>query len=546
MRTRGVFRRVAPWVIVALVGACAVPARGVAATSALRILVTNDDGVHAPGIDVLVVALKRLPNVDLTVVAPADDQSGTGDSTTYDQSTVTTERTRTRSGSPATAVKGTPADGVLWALGSGLGTRPDLVVSGINSAENLGTSIPGSGTVGAARTAARAGIPALAVSQGAADEPDYSTAAKFAIAWVKSHRDQLLANRGQPVPGIVRVDNLNVPTCAESKVRGLARVPAASDPAAAVDCTAPKRTPRDDVTAFSNGYATITPLPVTAVCTRFTAAPGPVPIVQDPALDEVSGVVASRAHPPVLWVHNDSGGKPAVYAITPDGASLGEYRVDGASVVDWEDIAVGPGPEPATSYLYVGDIGDNAVARDSVDVYRVAEPALVPDGTGGTLAGAERFTFHYPRRPVDAEALLVDPATGDLFVIDKVVNGTATVFRAPSTKLVDGADVTLGKVASLALAADSPDAPAGLPGSLVTGADVSPDGNTVLVRTYRHVLAFARPKGEDLAAAFGVDPCRAPETPERQGEAVAFTADGKGYVTISEGEHAAVNTFTAS
>ena len=179
-------------------------------------------------------------------------------------------------------------------------------------------------------------------------------------------------------------------------------------------------------------------------------------------------------------------------------------------------------------------------------MYRVAEPALAPDGTGGTLAGAERFTLRYPRGPVDAESLLVDPRTGDLFVIDKTTSGTATVFRAQSTKLVDGADVTLRKVASFALAADSPDAPAGLPGSVVTGADVSPDGNTVLVRTYRHVLAFARPKGQDLAAAFGVDPCRAPESPERQGESVGFTADGTGYVTISEGEHAAVNTFTAS
>ncbi len=131
-------------------------------------------------------------------------------------------------------------------------------------------------------------------------------------------------------------------------------------------------------------------------------------------------------------------------------------------------------------------------------------------------------------------------------MIDKVTNGTATVYRAPSSKLVDGADITLRKVASFALTADSPDAPAGLPGWLVTGADVSPDGNIVLVRTYRRVLAFARPKGEELGAAFGVDPCRAPETPEHQGEAVAFTADGTGYVTISEGEHAAVNAFTAS
>ncbi len=72
----------------------AAPACAATAQEALRILVTNDDGVHAPGIDALVVALQRLPHVELTVVAPADDQSGTGDTTTFDQSAVTTERAR--------------------------------------------------------------------------------------------------------------------------------------------------------------------------------------------------------------------------------------------------------------------------------------------------------------------------------------------------------------------------------------------------------------------------------------------------------------------
>jgi hypothetical protein len=67
----------------------------------------------------------------------------------------------------------------------------------------------------------------------------------------------------------------------------------------------------------------------------------------------------------------------------------------------------------------------------------------------------------------------------------------------------------------------------------------------VLVRTYGLVLAFVRPDGAPLAAAFGVDPCSAPAADERQGEAVGFTDDGKGYFTISEGAHAPIHHFVA-
>ncbi len=156
--------------------------------STLRVLVTNDDGVKAPGIDVLVQALRKLANVRVTVVAPAENQSGTSDRATPDPATLTTSKTTTVSGYRAIAVHGFPADTVIWALGGGVTQRPDLVVSGINSAENLGSSVPLSGTVGAARTAARDGIRALAVSQGSGSPPNYPASASRAIAWVKSHR----------------------------------------------------------------------------------------------------------------------------------------------------------------------------------------------------------------------------------------------------------------------------------------------------------------------------------------------------------------------
>jgi 5'-nucleotidase len=528
-------------------GAMAAPAPAAQQQRTLRILVTNDDGVGAPGIDVLVEALRTLPDVAVTVVAPAHNQSGVGDRAMTDLASLTAADSTTSSGYRAVAVDGTPADSVIWALRRGVQQRPDVVVSGINSGENVGSLTALSGTLGAARIAARNGVRALAVSQGGAEQPDYPTSARYAVDWVETRRQELLARRSEPATDLVAVDSLNVPTCTRGSVRGLVSVPVASVPPTKGDCSSTLEDPADDVEAFTNGFAVLSHLQVSAVCARFTPATGSgaPATLQDTVLSEVSGAVASRAHPPVLWVHNDSGGEPAVHAVTPEGKSLGAYTVEGATVLDWEDLAIGPGPGRGTSYLYIGDIGDNLSARDRIVVYRVAEPAEEPDGTGGTLEDTETFSLRYPDGPVDAEALLVDPKSGDLYVIDKeYTTGVGKVFRAKKRQLVDGADRTLRRVASFRLAPDRPDDPTGgFPGTMVTGADVSPDGNLVLVRTYRRVLAFVRPEGKDLVAAFGVDACTAPQTPERQGEAVAFTADGKGYVTIGEGVHARINAF---
>ncbi len=169
-----------------------------------------------------------------------------------------------------------------------------------------------------------------------------------------------------------------------------------------------------------------------------------------------------------------------------------------------------------------------------------------PDGTGGTLSGVATISLRYPDHPVDAESLIVDPLSGDLFIIDKeYTSGVGTVFRAAKSQLADGADITLERVASFTVPADNSGSAGLLPGTIITGADVAPDGTAVLVRTYSRVLAYVRPSGAPLAAAFGVDPCSAPAVAERQGEAVGFAADGKSYFTISEGAGAPIHHFVA-
>jgi 5'-nucleotidase len=226
----------------------------------LDILVSNDDGYSAEGIDTLVQALRKLPNVDITVSAPATNKSGTGSKTTPGELTATQQQTK--SGYPATAVNGFPADSVNYGLAHVVKTKPDVVLTGVNQGQNLGPVAALSGTVGAAKAGAAAGIPSLASSAGGASPLDYQSAAKLVVNWVTAHRAGLLDHSAT-----VGVVNLNVPTCSTGSLRGVKQEPlspqssfnaAISD--AAIDCSSTATTFTGDVEAFNAGFATVTQL----------------------------------------------------------------------------------------------------------------------------------------------------------------------------------------------------------------------------------------------------------------------------------------------
>lgn len=225
----------------------------------LRVVVTNDDGVGAPGIDTLVTALNELPNIEVSVVAPDVNKSGAGGRTTPGELTWT--EATTASGYQAVAVAGFPADTITVAFDE-LGLKPHLVISGINEGQNLGPVADLSGTIGAARAAARRGVPAIAVSQGFGEPVDFEAGAAVLVDWITEHRDDLLEDTApQAVP------NLNVPSCATGEVRGLLEIehqPSVPDLALALqpqDCAA-TTTPTTEVDAFTAGYATLTEVPI--------------------------------------------------------------------------------------------------------------------------------------------------------------------------------------------------------------------------------------------------------------------------------------------
>jgi hypothetical protein len=287
--------------------------------------------------------------------------------------------------------------------------------------------------------------------------------------------------------------------------------------------------------------------PVLAAACAHTLVGSTPGIVVSDQIEEASGVAASRRVNDVWWVHNDSGDTARVFAINTAGATLGEYSLTGASAVDWEDIAAGPGPVAGVSYLYVGDIGDSAEStpsRSSVQVYRVAEPLVNPSApltTPQALSDVAVLDLKYPDGPHDAEGLFVDPVTHDVFVVTKdVVGGVAGVYRAAAT---DPSPITMSKVATVSLGF--------LQG--VTGADITPAGDVIALRTYIGVFLFPRPTGSSISAAFSNASCAGAAPPasrawpggEPQGEALGFTRDGRGYVTLSEGIHSPIHRFVA-
>lgn len=289
-----------------------------------------------------------------------------------------------------------------------------------------------------------------------------------------------------------------------------------------------------------------------SICDRFGSGEEAGRVI-DGRVTETSGVVASRIHAGTLWIHNDSGSEPELFAVNESGSVLGTYRLNGAEALDWEDIAIGPGSRRNRSDLFVGDIGSNFRDRDHVTVYRVAEPVDAPNGTTVRISDVEELRLRYPGGSVDAEAMLVDPLTGDLYILTKE-DGFSRVMRAPRESLRADADIVLEHVASFDVGPAYPVdlsrgriAPASpLPGTLVTGADISPDGSTILVRTYQEVLAFTRDLRRPMETAFSYAPCIAPQRDELQGEAIGFAADGSAYFTIGEVLAAPVHRFAVT
>jgi len=252
----------------------------------------------------------------------------------------------------------------------------------------------------------------------------------------------------------------------------------------------------------------------------------PLALLEDVLIAESSGLVASPLNEGVLWTHNDSG-EPLLFATDRAGRALARFIVSGAALVDWEDLAIGPGlnGEPA---LYLADIGDNAKVRDDLAIYRVPEPVVEPANslTIGATLPAERLPFTYPDGHHNAETLVVAPETDEMLIVTKTLVGRPKVYRFPASPVPDQPVV----VEEVELAPDEAHTP-----RLATGGSVSADGARMIVRTYSAVYEWTVAPGESLASAIRTPPRRVDLPETAQGEAIAYRTDGATLLLTSEG-----------
>ncbi|MFT4977364.1 MAG: PKD repeat protein [Myxococcota bacterium] len=250
--------------------------------------------------------------------------------------------------------------------------------------------------------------------------------------------------------------------------------------------------------------------------------------LQSDEIDETSGIVVSPQGEGVIWVHNDSGDTARLFALSLSGELLGTHTLLTAPR-DWEDLTRGWNEELGQDALYIGDIGDNGRNRDAIAVLILPEPDASAGDQG--ITDFSTMTLRYPDELAhNSETLAYDPRTGSLIIVTKATEGTSHVFEKPAPH-EDGTDTTLTWVATLQFGVE----PLNGSGS-TTGGAFSPLGDQLIVRTYSGAWIWRRGASESLAEALAGEACDADAPREPQGEAIGYTPDGEGYVTISEGE----------
>jgi len=252
-------------------------------------------------------------------------------------------------------------------------------------------------------------------------------------------------------------------------------------------------------------------------------------LLHDERLLEISGIAASRRDDGLLWLHNDSGDKPRIFAIDTLGNLVAEIALLQATHRDYEDMA--SATIDGIHWLYIGDVGDNSKRRDRVTVYRFVEPAIASSlrDTAFSIT-VEHMHMRYPDGPRDCEALFVDPRDGYIYLIEKTGLVSCGVYR--TAWQTGDTDAVLERVFDVRI-------PQSLgPLRLVTGADFASTADRIVVRTYGAMYEYSLPGATSPLDVLNTEPSTTLTKPVlQQAEAVCYTRDGRHIYTTSEGEN---------
>ena len=232
-------------------------------------------------------------------------------------------------------------------------------------------------------------------------------------------------------------------------------------------------------------------------------------------LDEASGIADSKANPGYLWVQQDGGNPNDIALLSHDGTFLKKISIKTAVNRDWEDMVMANGPVAGINYIYLADIGDNSLASSQYFIYRFTEPVATSD----SVFDCDKIIFQYPDGAHDAEAILVDNNTRDIYIITKQ-DQPSRVYKLAYPQITTSINTAI------------------LSGSLsfsgVTGAAFSPDGKEILIKTYNSIHYWKKKSGQPVEQAFVGTPVTLSYQIEPQGEAICFKNDNSGFFSLSE------------
>lgn len=231
-------------------------------------------------------------------------------------------------------------------------------------------------------------------------------------------------------------------------------------------------------------------------------------------LEETSGLVASKKFPGFMWAHNDSGHDPDLFLLDSTAQTKAAFHITGAKNRDWEDIA--RLSTDSTSMLFIGDIGDNNRRHRLKVIYCIPEPDRLDSLT--ELIPTDTLFIEVAGGYRDMEALMADPVSQHLYLISKREQ-QVKVYEIGYPYPTD--TFTLEPVLEI-------------PVTKVTAADISPDGQEILMKNYSEVYYWRRLPGQSIVEALKVPPMLLAYEREPQGESIAWALDGSGYFTLSE------------
>jgi len=260
-------------------------------------------------------------------------------------------------------------------------------------------------------------------------------------------------------------------------------------------------------------------------------------VLADPALVETSGLVSSAREPGLLWAVNDGGHPAVLYALKTDGRDDGRVAVEGATNVDWEDLAVFN--REGRAYILIADVGDNKAVRDTRCIYVVPEP--VRQATGKFHAAvpvAWQVRYRYEDGPRDCEGVAVDSRTGQILLITKRTS-PPQLYTLPLQPPSDA-------IVTARRAGEIPFIPPSTLGDMIrypgfgavlsqpTSFDIRRDNRLAVVLTYKDAYLFPRAPDESWALALARKPLALRLPRLAQQETACFSLDGRSLYVSTE------------